>query len=139
MNKFTFQIVIGDKECGSMIVEATTCDVATEKIMEKIGNALYNALPDLDIEYYVELENVYIDRDYIKEKLKEAEAKCPYDREIEIDCDDEGNVIICSYSEKRGEAVEMDGFDVLYNRNDVQDFNDFDEDELFGKYLTCGF
>lgn len=56
MREFDYKVYINDKECdGIMTVEAEDADDAYGKAVEIVGAKLYNALPELDIEYMIEV------------------------------------------------------------------------------------
>lgn len=138
MNKYEFAVSIcGGWTGGKLIVEAKDEDEAYDTVTELIGTRLYEAFPELDIEYNVELENVHVDVNYIKNKLKVAEIACPGDEEIEIFFnDDDDGVYIYRYSEERGSAVPLEGFDdPLYYKGELKEDV---EDKLFQNYLVCG-
>ncbi len=138
MNKYTYTVVIGEIECGEMTIESYNEDFATEMITEKIGKALYKALPNLDIEYYTELRSVTIDKKEIKKRLEKAVAACPSDYEVELNCNDtNGNVYIYKYSEKAGGASPLDGFNsALYNIYEADLDDNFDIHDLWHGYMS---
>jgi hypothetical protein len=56
MKDFLFQVYINERLCGGVLtVSAKGENEAEQKAMEIVGAKLYEALPELDIEYSVEL------------------------------------------------------------------------------------
>lgn len=54
MQEFDYEVYINDRKCdGIMTVEATDADDAYGKAVEIVGSKLYHALPELDIEYMI--------------------------------------------------------------------------------------
>ena len=60
MNKYEFAVSIcGGWTGGKLVIGAKDEDEAYEEVMELVGTRLYEAFPELDIEYDVSLENTW--------------------------------------------------------------------------------
>lgn len=60
MNKYVYRVCLCDgKFCDGVIeVSSDSEEDAYEKVITYVGQRLYSAIPELDIEYYIELERV---------------------------------------------------------------------------------